>query len=707
MLYSCQCRGSFIHWANGELALFEQTPDGVLCGHEFAKLRGTALIWSSGTWVRKSFCKEHIARKWPDPPPKPKRMTTMKASELRFASDTISDTFWDGKPLMGLVRDLGNGTVDLTSHQNMILDCVELPLRVSAPLDSWESWRGGKLFCLNNRRLWCIKHVSELQGRDLSVKVKIYQFSDCAGFWQSRITTVNGGTRVSIRGADGNSQLPRGDMPDTMHIRRSKRKSEYLHLVVDGFYVDVLASSTRTLRDTELAKVLVQADFGRRNLWAAVCAAAQTQELHYRPQQAVAVKLAKLWTWYVAFPGWDLKLRPRSFLIELIVRHVFLSFGGSLGAWQIFEKFLEFCAQKKMEPIMFGWDSYGHDPRVKWGKGPKVIDPVNPTNNVAKTFRFWAFLRTYARMSLQKIKNSQTSEPQGSKSKSKWNGWESSDEDGTGGAFPTLPTPNKKEVGKVLGKMGLPQAAVEKLLEQGFTSLEALCQLGQEEDFLEAGMNKVHARYLTQALKEGGWIFSKQHSESRLPSNMNTSGAKRASKEDEKEAEEGQTLPPIPLMCYPEQSKFGRCLLSGTLIPTPGGINIAVECLEPRRDLVATPDGRRALQVIGVEVYQSDRTWLVQLEAEGASLTVTHSHRMLCIVEDREVEKDAGDLRAGDVVRCTHGAHSLSRVEHRYERAKVVALTVSPDEAFVAFHPPTASFLCKGQAGHRVLVSEV
>lgn len=294
--------------------MFTQEPEGLFCDKGFARLHGASLIWPSETWIKVSFSNQHIEKKWPDPPPKPKSITIKKASQLLYASDTINDHFWDGKPLWGLVDDIRSRTLNLLSHQNMILDCVEVPSPFMVPAK--KNHKGMDLYCLNNRRLWCLKHSSELMGEDLAVRVKIYRFSDCAGFWQSRITTVNGGCRVSFRrmGDAG----PTGDMPDSMFMTKSKRKSEYLHLIVDGFKVDVLASCTKTLKGKQLANALLKEEFGQRNIWAAVCAAAQNR-LWYSKEQAQAVKLAKLWAWYVAFPTWDKNIKPRGYLIELIV----------------------------------------------------------------------------------------------------------------------------------------------------------------------------------------------------------------------------------------------------------------------------------------------------------------------------------------------------------------------------------------------------
>ncbi|CAL1159071.1 unnamed protein product [Cladocopium goreaui] len=63
------------------------------------------------------------------------------------------------------------------------------------------------------------------------------------------------------------------------------------------------------------------------------------------------------------------------------------------------------------------------------------------------------------------------------------------------------------------------------------------------------------------------------------------------------------------------------------------------------------------------------------------------------------VDAEAGDLQQGDFVLCTEGKCRLDAVEHLYQQAKTVQVVVNPDEVFQAFHAPSTSFLCKGQAG--------
>lgn len=629
-----------------------------------ARVHGPSLRWPSETWVLKSVC-NHIATKWPDLPPRPKLEKVARVSELRYASDTISNRFWDGRPLKDLVRDIQQKKIDVLHHENLILDCVALPLQK-------------ELYCLNNRRLWCLKQCSGCSGdAGLCVRVKVYDFSDSAAFFQSRITSANGGLKVFIRkskdGADG--CLLEEDMPETLHIS-SKRKAEYIHLTCDGFQVDVLIGCTPSLSGKGLAKAILKEDFGQRHRWAAVCAAAHSRLPQLSSTQCKAVKLAKLWAWYVAFPCWDEKRRPRSFLIELIVRHICLS-AKSMSAWDIFVEFLRFCAAKTIQPIMWDWSDLDKD-----RKGPRIIDPLNPTNNVAKPFRFWSFLRKYARKSLQKMGYSVGTA-------STKTHWERSEDDE---AIPKVPPPNPDEVRKVLLKMDLPFDAVEGLLDSGFTSLEVLCQLGKESDFLEVGMNKAQSRLLWKHLQDGGYIFKKLESAGR--------GAGDTSPVNQAESSHDPEMRPIPLNCYPAQGKegFSRCFLFGTLVPVMGGAKIAVEELQEGRDAIIGPSGR-PLHVAAVKRHEWDWRWLVELTAQGASLTVTKTHRMQRWEKGKWVDAEAGDLQQGDFVLCTEGKCRLDAVERRYQQAKTVEVVVNPDEVFQAFHAPSTSFLCKGQAG--------
>lgn len=256
--------------------------------------------------------------------------------------------------------------------------------------------------------------------------------------------------------------------------------------------------------------------------------------------------------------------------------------------------------------------------------------------------------------------------------------------------------PNPAEVLKVLDKLLLPGRLVQNLIDQGFTSLEDLCSLGRESDFMEAGMNKVQARRLAAALKPGGWIFDKLQKEGRF-----TSETKHQKEETESPRETHPTSPrpekegtSIPLMCYPAGSPSSRCLLFGTLVQVSKDTFAPVEALRPHRDFVLTPKGRLSVLALTVE---SKWRWLVQLEAGAARLTVTDSHRIVCIKDGSSIDKFAGKLNEGDVVQTSQGDYELSSVKHFYAEAKVVELTLSPDEAFEAVYAPTA-ILSKGKA---------
>ena len=347
----------------------------------------------------------------------------------------------------------------------------------------------------------------------------------------------------------------------------------------------------------------------------------------------------------MAFPRWSVKVRPRSFLIEVMVRYVDSKKSCS-SPWEIFVAFLQLCAGKKIEPIMWDWGCYNHDHRVNWGSGPRILDPVNPTNNVAKPFRCWGFLRKYARKSLEKIQ-----QKEGPASH-----WASSEDE----TVPRLSPANPEEVRKVLLKMGLPQRSVEGLLapDFGFTSLEVLCQLGKESDFVEVGMNKAQARLLCKALETGGYIFRKLESEGRqvpIDSTSRKPEGREFQKAESTNSETQNAQPAIPLMCYPAQG-HGRCFLTGTLVSVLGKQKVAVEDLRVGRDSVLSASNE-PLNVISVNVHPLEKRWMVELMAQGASLTVTENHRMQVFGEAEEdwVEIEARKLKMGDLVPCTGG----------------------------------------------------
>jgi len=86
-------------------------------------------------------------------------------------------------------------------------------------------------FCSQNLQLislCCEKRICF----QVVVRVKIYNFSDSPAFFQSRVTSVNGGFSVYIR---KNTDDGLQDGLESIHISKSKRKAEYLHLTCDGY----------------------------------------------------------------------------------------------------------------------------------------------------------------------------------------------------------------------------------------------------------------------------------------------------------------------------------------------------------------------------------------------------------------------------------------------------------------------------------------
>lgn len=207
-------------------------------------------------------------------------------------------------------------------------------------------------------------------------------------------------------------------------------------------------------------------------------------------------------------------------------------------------------------------------------------------------------------------------------------------------------------------------------------------------------MNKAQSRLLWKALQDGGYIFKKLESAGRAARDTSPVNQAESSRHEDPE------MRPIPLNCYPAQGKEGisRCFLFGTLVPVMGGAKIAVEELQEGRDAIIGPSGR-PLHVAAVKRHEWEWRWLVELTAQGARLKVTETHRMQRWEKAKWVDTEAGDLQRGDFVLCTEGRCRLDAVEHLYQEAKTVEVVVNPDEVFQAFHAPSTSFLCKGQAG--------
>ena len=281
--------------------------------------------------------------------------------------------------------------------------------------------------------------------------------------------------------------------------------------VCDGVHVDILTGTKWADSDaTKLVPWILAEDFGARQQWSAQISAWHARQQTGNAASMIAAKLAKLWVRKVAFPLWNALLRPRGFMIEMIVKHVCESNRrAERSGWDGFVEFLRFCSTEPMEPIMWEWRNYCDHPRINWGSGPRVLDPLNPTNNLARQFRFWEDLHKLAKESLERIMHVSSS-----KSYRDWWGGSATPEPEVG------PAADMQEVRRALAALDIPSRSIEALLDEtwhGFTSLEFLCKYAKEQDLEDVGLNTVQRRRLMEAIQAGGIIFGKLRDEGRLP----------------------------------------------------------------------------------------------------------------------------------------------------------------------------------------------
>jgi len=203
------------------------------------------------------------------------------------------------------------------------------------------------------------------------------------------------------------------------------------------------------------------------------------------------------------------------------------------SGWENFKKFLEYWSKDNPEPILWQWGDLKGSPAVDWGSGPKVLDPCNPTNNIARTFRHWSDLRKYAQKSLEMILEAERVEQTESvppkatwaerrsrkaaaKLKAAQAGLHTTVEhQETSTAGGDLPSANgnddsssstdlssvSQEVKAAFDKFGIDVSFLKKLADDGFTSIQHFQEFLVEQDLRDVGMNKVQAR---QILKELG-----------------------------------------------------------------------------------------------------------------------------------------------------------------------------------------------------------
>lgn len=315
-------------------------------------------------------------------------LSTVPLETLLYSHDTISKRFADGRRLADLVKNLSCDERYHLDNPNLCLECFR---------------HSGQIHCLNNRRLWCLKQCQRLHP-SRSIQVRIW-FGRDASQARNRFTSVNGGVNVHFRSneSDDESDAPTGDDLNSVKVRKSR--GAYIRAECDGVRVDILVGFKLAAEALTEQAMAASSKQDREHL-AAACAVEHTK-LSWSSSTCEAIRLAKLWINRVAFPQWDNQFRPKGFLIELMVSHVG-KVSWTRDAWDIFRRWLELCASAVIPPIYGKWQHH-HQLRTssKRSATPLVLDPCNPTNNVAQPFRRWSDLQRYAESSLRMIRAEQ------------------------------------------------------------------------------------------------------------------------------------------------------------------------------------------------------------------------------------------------------------------------------------------------------------
>ena len=389
--------------------------------------------------------------------------------------------------------------------------------------------------------------------------------------------------------------------------------------VCDGVHVDVLTGSRYSGPDPGMEFMILNEEYTARQRWYAQISVWHTQQQTGNPLEMTAAKLAKLWVHKVAFPLWNALLRPRGFMIETMVKHVCQSGSNvSRSGWDVFVDFLRFCSKEELM-VMWNWREYSDHPRISWGSGPRVLDPLNPTNNLARQFRYWEDLRKQARETLGRILHV---------SPSLWTTGGMLFETDTVASRSPSPKVRLEEVQRALSGLGLPQGSIQALLNKGFTSLEYLCEFLEAQDLEDRRLklNLVQRRVVLKAVNVGGSIHRKLQVEDRLP----------AVTEDLPRVDTpcSETREASFMSCPAGVAQEGRCFVPGTLLPTPGEVWQKVEDLRVNQVLLGRD---KMLKMVRIQTHEKGLRWLITLQTEATTLQVTESHRVVVMEGDREL----------------------------------------------------------------------
>jgi len=104
----------------------------------------------------------------------------------------------------------------------------------------------------------------------------------------------------------------------------------------------------------------------------------------------------------------------------------------------------------------------------------------------------------------------------------------------------------------------------------------------------------------------------------------------------------------------------------------------------------------RAVEVMFKKEYPKRRCKLVTLRTSTAELTVTSDHRVAMQGGTRS-EKFAGEVEPGDHVWCGSKPQRVDKVLKFMQRAELVELRFSPDEAVETFLMPHSGISTKGE----------
>ena len=124
---------------------------------------------------------------------------SVPVSQVFFTHDSIKDTFsyrtaHAGQPLESLVNALRSGTTTVDDPR-LVLDGV---------------MHDGRLYCLRNRRLYCLKQYARQLGIDISIRIRRRNDGILDKSWK---TTTNMGTDVRIRSNVAARVLPWRGLP--------------------------------------------------------------------------------------------------------------------------------------------------------------------------------------------------------------------------------------------------------------------------------------------------------------------------------------------------------------------------------------------------------------------------------------------------------------------------------------------------------------